>query len=146
MEQNFTVEFTGICLEWYESLTETWQDEIDVVTYLLEHYGPAIPRAYSKPAEGSTYSHMLELRIQCQGHPIRILYAFDPKRTAILLIGGDKTGDGRWYKKNIPKADELYKQHLASLQPIKSRKDGKENRRDPGKNVPGKKRKKQASS
>ena len=59
---------------------------------------------------------MRELRVQHNGKPHRTLYAFDPQRTAILLIGGDKTGDDRWYKKMIPIADKLYDQHLVCLQ------------------------------
>lgn len=48
---------------------------------------------------------MKELRTQCQGRPIRTMYAFDPRRSAILLIGGDKTGDDRFYERMIPLAD-----------------------------------------
>ncbi len=59
---------------------------------------------------------MRELRIQHAGKPYRILYAFDPDRAAILLIGGNKTGDNRWYKKFIKKADKLYDKHIAKLQ------------------------------
>ena len=59
--------------------------------------------------------HMRELRIQHQGRPCRVLYAFDPRRAAILLIGGDKTGDDRWYESNVPLADRLYDQHLELL-------------------------------
>jgi hypothetical protein len=58
---------------------------------------------------------MRELRIQHQGEPYRILYAFDPKRTAVLLIGGCKTGDNRWYETNIPKADRLYADWMKGL-------------------------------
>ena len=58
---------------------------------------------------------MRELRTQHDGSPLRTLYAFDPRRTAILLIGGDKTGDGRWYETNVPKADKLYDDHLDQL-------------------------------
>lgn len=58
---------------------------------------------------------MRELRIQHKGRPYRTLYAFDPARTAILLIGGDKTGNKRWYKEHIPKADKLYDEHIQSL-------------------------------
>jgi hypothetical protein len=46
--------------------------------------------------------------------PYRILYAFDPTRTALLLLGGDKTG-GRWYEKMVPKADAIYEKHLKSI-------------------------------
>lgn len=58
---------------------------------------------------------MRELRIQHQGAPYRVLYAFDPRRTAILLIGGDKTGQERWYETFVPIADRLYDDHLAQL-------------------------------
>lgn len=58
---------------------------------------------------------MRELRIQHEGDPYRVLYAFDPRRTAILLIGGNKTGNNRWYETHIPKADDLYDDHLEIL-------------------------------
>jgi hypothetical protein len=58
---------------------------------------------------------MRELRIQHQGRPYRVLYAFDPQRSAVLLIGGDKTGDDRWYETFVPLADRLYEQHLNEL-------------------------------
>ena len=62
------------------------------------------------------HSHMRELRIQSSGRPIRVFYAFDPLRAAILLIGGVKTGDDRFYETFIPVADDLYDQHIAILQ------------------------------
>ena len=58
---------------------------------------------------------MRELRIQHKGRPFRLLYAFDPRRTAILLIGGDKGGDDRWYDVHIPIADKLYDDHLREI-------------------------------
>ena len=58
---------------------------------------------------------MRELRIQHEGRPYRVLYAFDPRRTAILLIGGEKTGDDRWYEKFVPVADRLFERHLLEL-------------------------------
>ena len=58
---------------------------------------------------------MRELRTQHGGRPLRTLYAFDPRRMAILLIGGDKTGNDRWYDVNVPMADRLYDQHLEQL-------------------------------
>lgn len=60
---------------------------------------------------------MRELRIQHQGRPYHVLYAFDPRRAAVLLIGGDKTGDGRWYNKMVPVADSLYERHLKEIKP-----------------------------
>jgi hypothetical protein len=56
------------------------------------------------------------LRIQHEGRPYRVLYAFDPNRAAILLIGGDKTGNNRWYEIFAPIADRLYDEHLAELE------------------------------
>lgn len=70
---------------------------------------------HSSKVNGSRYTQMRELRTQSAGNPLRTLYAFDPLRTAILLIGGDKTGDGRWYEKFVPAADRLYEQHLKQL-------------------------------
>ena len=60
----------------------------------------------------SKFSRMRELRIQHEGRPYRVLFAFDPVRTVFLLVGGDKTGDDRWYDKMIPKADAIYAEHL----------------------------------
>jgi hypothetical protein len=62
---------------------------------------------------------MRELRMQRQGRPYRVLYAYDPRRTALQLLGGDKTGQERWYETFVPRADLLYDRHLAEL----SRKD-----------------------
>ena len=59
---------------------------------------------------------MKELRTQSKGKPLRTLYAFDPRRCAILLIGGDKTGDNRFYEKMIPLADRLYDKYLKELE------------------------------
>ena len=56
-----------------------------------------------------------ELRVQSDGHPIRILYAFDPVRSALLLIGGDKTGNDRWYVENVPKAEQIFEEHLKEI-------------------------------
>jgi hypothetical protein len=58
---------------------------------------------------------MRELRVQHTGDPYRILYAFDPCRAAILLIGGNKAGDNNWYERFVPIADKLYDKHLETL-------------------------------
>lgn len=59
---------------------------------------------------------MRELRIQHGGRPFRVLYAFDPRRAAILLLGGDKTGNDLWYDENVPRADALYEEYLRDLE------------------------------
>lgn len=82
---------------------------------MLMEAGPALGFPYSSGIKGSKYSHMRELRIQHEGRPYRVLYAFDPTRAAILLLGGDKTGDDRWYDKMVPKADTIYKEHLKTI-------------------------------
>ena len=59
---------------------------------------------------------MKELRTQHRGRPYRTLFAFDPRRVAILLIGGDKTGNDRWYEEFVPRADKIYADHLQSIE------------------------------
>jgi hypothetical protein len=67
------------------------------VVGVLEAKGPHVPFPYSSGIARSKHDHMRELRVQSGGRPVRIFYAFDPRRSAILLIGGDKTGDKRFY-------------------------------------------------
>jgi hypothetical protein len=66
---------------------------------------------------------MRELRIQHRGRPLRVLYAFDPRRVALLLVGGDKTGDHCWYDVFVPVADRIYSAHIAALK-RETRRDG----------------------
>ena len=82
---------------------------------LLEVRGPMLGFPHTSGINGSRHSHMRELRTQHEGRPLRTLYAFDPLRAAILLIGGDKTGDDRWYETHVPVADRLYDEHLTQL-------------------------------
>ncbi len=77
---------------------------------------PNLPRPHSDTVKGSRFNNMKELRTQHAGEPYRTLYAFDPRRTAILLIGGNKTGKTNWYKTFVPIADDLYAMHLAELE------------------------------
>jgi hypothetical protein len=64
----------------------------------------------------SRHAHMKELRGKVEDRHLRVLYAFDPRRTALLLLGGDKTGDPNWYEKFVPIADDLFDQHLRQLE------------------------------
>ena len=110
------VEYTEEFEDWWESdLNEDEQDEIAAVVGLLEAKGPQLPFPYSSGIYGSKHSHMRELRIQYGGNPYRIFYAFDLRRIAILLIGGKKTGNDRWYQEFVPIAEELYDEHLIQL-------------------------------
>jgi hypothetical protein len=111
----WNVEYTDEFGAWWAELSETEQEDVGAVVDMLEEKGPALPFPYSSSVETSRHSHMRELRIQHRGRPYRVLYAFDPLRSAILLIGGDKTGKDRWYDDHVPVADRLYDQHLRQL-------------------------------
>jgi hypothetical protein len=109
------VEYVEFFEQWWDSLSETEQESVAVGVALLESQGPTLPFPYSSKVETSRFSHMRELRIQHEGRPYRVLYAFDPRRVAILLLGGDKTGNDRWYEENVPRADREYETHLQML-------------------------------
>jgi hypothetical protein len=96
------------------------------VVILLQRFGPALRFPYSSSIASSRHSHLRELRVQHAGRPYRILYAFDSRRAAILLVGGEKTGDERWYEAYVPLADRLYDEHLAQLRREGERTDGEE--------------------
>lgn len=112
---SWNVEFTDEFGAWYGTLAYVVQDDIDRVVGLLEARGAQLPFPYSSGISGSRHAHMRELRIQSGGDPYRVLYAFDPRRIAILLIGGNKVGDGRFYDTMIPFADDLYDAHLTEI-------------------------------
>ena len=109
------IEYTDEFGDWWESLSADEQESVAVSVRLLEERGPSHGFPHSSGINGSRHGHMRELRTQHEGSPYRTLYAFDPRRSAILLIGGDKTGDGRWYETNVPLADRLYDEHLEQL-------------------------------
>jgi hypothetical protein len=108
----FTDEFEG----WWNGLSEDEQVDVDAKVRLLEELGPALGRPHADTVQGSRHANMKELRIQHAGRPYRVLFAFDPRRSAILLLGGDKTGNTRWYDENIPIADRLYDDHLRAVE------------------------------
>ncbi len=109
------VEYTDEFEAWWDDLSEEEQVSVAASVQLLEERGPTLGFPHSSGINGSKHSHMRELRTQHGGRPMRTLYAFDPRRSAILLIGGDKTGDDRWYDQNILIADRLYDEHLEQL-------------------------------
>src|SRR5438477_3584459 len=110
------VEFTEEFESWWNSLDEHEQESLAASVGLLEQLGPNLPRPHSDTVKGSKHSNMKALRTQHRGRPLRTFYAFDPRRMAILLIGGDKTGDARFYDRMIPIADKLFDNHLKDLQ------------------------------
>lgn len=109
------VEFTDEFGEWWDDLTQEQQDAIKARVDLLIDHGPNLGRPVVDSIQGSRHQNMKELRASKEG-TLRVLFAFDPRRHAILLLGGDKTGDwNRWYEVNIPRADDLYEEHLRLL-------------------------------
>ena len=109
---DWKVRFDEAFLPWFDGLSEPLRDEILGLLILLRERGPNLGRPYVDTVQGSRYTNMKELRVQFGGDPWRILFAFDPNRAAILLLGGNKRGDRRWYKRNLPIADERFKNHL----------------------------------
>jgi hypothetical protein len=111
----FEVAFTGEFEAWWNTLDEDEQESVDLSVRLLEERGIHLKRSHADAIHGSSFNHMRELRCQHKGPPYRVLYAFDPQRTAILLIGADKTGQPNWNEEFVPKADRIYAQHLKQL-------------------------------
>jgi hypothetical protein len=109
------VEYTDQFGTWFAALDESEQESVLYVVTLLETEGPALARPYADTIRGSRFANLRELRVQHAGRPYRVLYAFDPRRTAILILGGDKTGDDRWYDRMVPIADDLYAEYLDEL-------------------------------
>ena len=119
------VEVTNEFKTWWNGLSEAECISVERAVLLLEERGPHLPFPYCSKVNGSRHSGMRELRVQHQGHPYRVLYIFDPRRVAILLLGGDKTGDDRWYEKHVPLADHLYDDYLAEIDEENDAKDDK---------------------
>jgi hypothetical protein len=110
------IEVTDEFVAWFTvGLDDGERVSVVAIVDLLEEYGPALPHPYSSDIRSSQHGRMRELRVQHQGNPYRVFYCFDPRRSAILLIGGDKTGDDRFYEKMVPLADQLYDEHLDEL-------------------------------
>jgi hypothetical protein len=110
------IEFTDEFGEWWDGLTGDAQEDVNAGVVALREFGPALTRPLADTVKGSKFYNMRELRVQHGGKPLRILYAFDPRRIGILLLGGDKTGNSRWYEEYIPKADALFEQHLKEIE------------------------------
>lgn len=112
MEVEGTDEFAA----WYASLTQEQQDALASRIELLEQRGPNLKRPTVGEIMTSRHApQMKELRVSSEGQ-LRVLFAFDPRRTAILLLGGDKAGRwDAWYRVAIPEADRLYDLYLEEL-------------------------------
>lgn len=112
----YDIEFADEFEVWWDSLTVAEQKSVTHGVDLLQQHGPMLSRPHADTIKGSQYANMKELRVQHEGRPYRILFAFDPRRTGLLLIGGDKTGNNRWYEEFVPKADAIFTEHLRELE------------------------------
>ena len=109
------VEYTDQFGDWWLTLSEQEQESVTAAVEALEIRGPGLGRPFVDVLQASRHANMKELRPR--GGHIRVMFAFDPRRTAILLIGGDKTGHWEsWYKEMIPIADALYDEHLVAIE------------------------------
>lgn len=99
---------------WFELQSDDVQEEILAHFGILEEDGPNLGRPQVDQIKGSKYPNMKELRVQVDGHPFRLFFAFDPTRKAIILCAADKKGetDKVFYKKMIKIADAEYASHL----------------------------------
>jgi hypothetical protein len=112
----FEVEYTDEFEAWWGTLSEAQQEAIAQRVVRLEALGPSLRRPHVGEIKGSKHDpQMKELICECGGS-LRILFVFNPLRNAILLLGGDKSGQwNRWYQTAIPAADNLYDAHLQEL-------------------------------
>jgi len=102
----------------YDELSEPVQDELVASLALLMEYGPALGRPDVDTLKDSRYANMKEIRFRADRGVWRVAFAFDPRRNAILLVAGDKSGvsETKFYKRLIDKADKRYKEHLENLE------------------------------
>jgi hypothetical protein len=101
--------------EWFLDLDDSDAAAVTRVVGLLEVKGTALGFPYTSAIEDSRYP-LRELRIQSAGKPLRVFYAFDPKRQAVLLLGGDKTGDKRFYARLIPRVESIWEIYLHTIE------------------------------
>ena len=111
----YEVELTDEFRKWWDGISDSEQDRVAKSVDMLTQYGWLLDYPHSSKVHSSRHSHMRELRVPSGGRPLRVFYAFDPRRSAILLIGGDKTGNKRFYDVYVPIADRLYDQYLEEL-------------------------------
>jgi len=109
------VEYTDQFEDWWLTLSEQEQEAVTAAVEALEDRGPALGRPFVDVIQASRHANMKELRPR--GGHLRVMFAFDPRRTAILLIGGDKSGQWEsWYAEMVPIADVLYDEHLRAIE------------------------------
>jgi hypothetical protein len=105
---------------WFLALSDKDAEAVARVVGLLEEKGLTLGFPHSSDIKGS--QALRELRVQSGGHPLRVFYAFDPLRRAVLLLGGDKTGDDRFYETFVPHAEQIWADYLADPEREEKRK------------------------
>ena len=115
----WTIDRTEEVSEWIRELDDNAKEAIFKSLLILREIGPSLGRPYVDSIKESRHKNMKELRIQNRQRLFRILFAFDPDRNAILLVGGEKRGDKRFYQKMIPLADYLFDEHLDKWRKLK---------------------------
>jgi hypothetical protein len=124
----WTVITTGEFDRWFESdLSEEEREEVVAVVNLLKVFGPMLKRPHADTLKGSKYRNMKELRAKTSRSELRVAFAFDPDRQAVLLTGGDKSGVGQkaFYAQLIDRADRLFAAHLAKVSAARKKGKGK---------------------
>jgi len=112
---SWDVEASDEFIAWYDELTVDELESVNQSVEVLAEKGPELGRPQVDTLKASKIPNLKELRVQHGGRPIRILFAFDPRRVGYLILGGDQTGDNRWYETSIPKAEAIYRQHLLEI-------------------------------
>jgi hypothetical protein len=114
----WVVEMVGEVQQWLGSLDQATRERTVAAIAILADEGPSLGRPLVDTVTGSRFANMKELRPPSPGRTtIRVLFAFDPVRQAVLLVGGDKTNDwDKWYRRNIPLADERFERHLRQVE------------------------------
>ena len=115
MQHGWDIEFTDEFGRWWDTLPLAAQETIAHDVEVLGHVGPALGRPLVDNVRLSRHANMKELRTQHRRSAYRILFAIDRRRTAILLVGGDKAGNQRFYAQTVREADRLYDEHLETL-------------------------------
>jgi hypothetical protein len=111
------VEYTREFEEWWETLTEQQQHDLDQRVRLLEQKGPQLKRPVVGIVKASRYKNMKEIIYYSDNAHLRVLFIFDPRTHAVLLLGGDKTGEWeKWYQRAIPEAERIYGEYLNELE------------------------------
>lgn len=115
MPSGWDLECTDVFVSWWNELTAVEQEAVAHDIEVLAAMGPHLGRPLVDTVSGSRFANMKELRTRVGSSQFRVLFAFDRRRVGLLLLGGDKASDQRWYERHIPIADRILTAHLDDL-------------------------------